>query len=75
MPISDRSRFHDIMQEITDLVSEARGLCTGTEREHAEGYWAPLIRGSVESDTGYGPMITMEDTYDHVYEEEEEDDD
>lgn len=71
MPVRDKDRFEEIMGEVKDLVDEAAGLCTGTAAGQASSYWVPWIHGSIDNNTGCGPMCTMQDSLDDEADEDE----
>jgi len=74
----DISRFEEIMTEISELVSEARGIVRCADSDiiyrRAESYWVPHILGNIGEDygsewVGAGSMVNMDKTLEELREE------
>ena len=72
----DQQRFEDIIQEIGDLVSEARDLLPENILARANSYWYAHITTALSDDNEFmgSSMCNMQDSLNDWMEQEEEDD-
>ena len=61
MPVTDKTRFSEIMNEIRELAHEARDLC---HDDHPSAYWFPALITALDENHGWlgGPGATMQDS-------------
>lgn len=70
-------RFEEIMSEIKQLAHEAYELIPrgSFAQQQAKAYWYPHILCAIDTDNDYlgGSMVTMQDTYDKLLNDENDD--